>query len=129
LRGEQERADEALELYRRAIAADSEHLGARRALAEHAESVRDFLQAKEHYETLVRLLPREVDAHRALASVLVQLGDDARAAVHFEQALELEPLDFSCIQELCACWFRQQQWGRIGALALPHLADERLPHV
>lgn len=129
LRSEQGRADESIDLFRRAVAADSEHIGARRALAEHSVQNRDLGQARAHYEELVRLQPRESEALRALASVLVALGDDARAAELLERALELAPSDLACVAELCASWFRLAHWSRIHTLALPLVDDAQLSAV
>ena len=51
----------------------------------------DSNQARQHYETAIRILPRFATAHNNLGSVLFEQGQIQRARVHFEQAVSIQP--------------------------------------
>jgi tetratricopeptide (TPR) repeat protein len=127
LRQEQERRDEALDLYRRAVASDGDHIGARKALAEHATERRYFDVAREHYEHLVRLQPREAKILRASAAISSHLERHTEARELLERAFALDESDVESLRQLCATWVVLGNWDRVVGTVLPRVEEPELP--
>ncbi len=86
---EPDRADEALDLFERAVAADPDAPFLRIGLAEFlAEKLRRFDQAALHTAVAYRLAPDDVDVLRAHAGVLVSLPGGGQRGETLDQAVE-----------------------------------------
>ena len=71
---DQERADEAMDLYRRALQVDSHLVDARNNLASLLHTRKRFVEAEREYRACVALAPDYVLAQYNLASVVIDLG-------------------------------------------------------
>jgi glutathione synthase/RimK-type ligase-like ATP-grasp enzyme len=52
----------------------------------------DFAEAREHFDTALRVNPHHVEAHRGLAYVLAELGDGEGAERHRREAFQDRPM-------------------------------------
>jgi len=76
--------------YARRVATLNPYLGALE-LAQIAERTEDFATALGHYETALRLQPKNAGAHVSAGRMLAKLSRTAEARSRFETALQLDP--------------------------------------
>ena len=87
----QDRLDEAVDHYRRAIELDPQQGGAHSALGLILRAGGQTDEAVEHYRAALALDPENAATHSNLANILVEDGRSSEAASHYRRALELAP--------------------------------------
>lgn len=87
----QDRLDEAVEHYRRAIELDPQQAGAHSALGLILRAGGRADEAVEHYRAALELDPENAATRSNLANILVEDGRSSEAASHYRWALELAP--------------------------------------
>lgn len=102
----------AIEDYRRALAANPQHFGARLGLAQSLQESNDLPSAIAEYEKAYQLDPSStrdglVSARLALGAALQERGDLAGATAEFEQVLRLAPSDDEARARLISLWIRR----------------------
>lgn len=83
--------DEALDAYRRAVAAAPEDIGGVRALARALQSVHDVPAAADAWRQVVALAPDDWEAHNDLGAALTELRDFDAAQAAFDTARASAP--------------------------------------
>lgn len=85
------RLQEALDHYRRAIAADNDYAPAFSNLATVLREQKRTAEAAANYQEALKRQPDFASAHYNLANLLLEQGDNASAVDHFERAIRNEP--------------------------------------
>jgi Flp pilus assembly protein TadD len=86
-----DRVDDAILVFRRAVAIDSRNGEAERDLATVLFDRREVDEAALHARRAVALGPDDPDAHDILGRTMVLQGNQAEARTEFERALQLDP--------------------------------------
>jgi tetratricopeptide (TPR) repeat protein len=118
-------APDAVDLATKAAKADPGSLTTRLTLARALTQKRDYAQAQETLNVLLKAAPESASVHALMGTVLMRKGDAAGARAAYGQALERDPLQLEAIEGLTSLDFKAQH----GAAAIARLESlvERAP--
>jgi tetratricopeptide (TPR) repeat protein len=91
VRRRQQRPEDAVEQYRRAVALAPQHAAAHRELGMALYGLQRHGEAEAAYRAALRLKPQSAAVHSGLGTVLSALGRNRDALTHYREALRIAP--------------------------------------
>jgi Flp pilus assembly protein TadD len=111
-----EQFQEAVDLYRKALRADTKLVPIHFNLAVSLGRVREYSEAAQHLRTFLHSYPKEPRAHQLLGLCLLESGDTPGALESLETSYKLNPADSSILYSLAYANARAGDEDRAAAL-------------